>query len=369
MLAVVYIGVSAAKVPSVWAILLIFLLFAMRPLIIKLSTRIGHGELLLLFGLCMALGGSALFEAVDMKADLGALVFGVMLANTPRADELSKALLSIKELFLIGFFLSIGMSGLPDITILVAVSLLLLLLIFKSGLFFWILSRFRERIFPAGKASLALANYSEFGLIVVVIAVSQGWLSKEWLVVLAVLIAISFIISSAINKRSDQLYSRFQSVLERFQHASLSASAENQRVDLTQTDFLICGMGRVGSGAYEQLCKSNRVTGLDFDMDVVKSQQKKGRNVYYADISSSDFWAQVKINKHTLKGIILCASNVDTNKSAAKLARKRGYSGYICTTSFYKDEENELLASGVDTVFNIYAEAGVGLALQTQKYL
>jgi len=135
LLAVVYIGVSAAKVPSVWAILLIFLLFAMRPLIIKLSTRIGHGELLLLFGLCMALGGSALFEAVDMKADLGALVFGVMLANTPRADELSKALLSIKELFLIGFFLSIGMSGLPDITILVAVSLLLLLLIFKSGCF------------------------------------------------------------------------------------------------------------------------------------------------------------------------------------------------------------------------------------------
>ena len=367
LLAVLYIGVSAAMVPSVWAIFLIILLFAIRPLIIKLSTKIGHGELLLLFGLCMALGGSALFEAVDMKADLGALVFGIMLANTPKADELSKALLSIKELFLIGFFLSIGMAGLPNVTTFIAVSLLLSLLILKSGLFFWIISRFRERIFPASKASLALANYSEFGLIVVVIAVSQGWLAKDWLVVLAVLVASSFVISSIINKHSDSFYSRFHSVLEQFQRVSLSE--KNQIIDLTQIDFLICGMGRVGSGAYEQLYKSNSLAGLDFDMDVVKSQQKKGRKMFYANISSSDFWSQVKIDKNTLKGIFLCAPNIDTNKTAAKLARKWGYNGYICSTSFYKDEEKELIESGIDTVFNIYAEAGVGLALQSQKYL
>ncbi|OAD20705.1 Sodium/hydrogen exchanger, partial [Candidatus Thiomargarita nelsonii] len=81
LVAVLYLGVSAAKIPSIWATGLIVLLFVGRPLIIKLSTQIGHGELLLLFGLSMALGGSALFEAVDMKADLGALVFGKCLSQ------------------------------------------------------------------------------------------------------------------------------------------------------------------------------------------------------------------------------------------------------------------------------------------------
>jgi glutathione-regulated potassium-efflux system ancillary protein KefC len=221
LVAVLYLGVSAAKMPSIWAIGLIVLIFVIRPLIIKLSTQIGHGELLLLFGLSMALGGSALFEAVDMKADLGALVFGVLLANTPKADELSKTLLSVKELFLVGFFLSIGMAGLPNATTLIVVSVLLILLVFKSGLFFGLLSAFKVRTFPASKASMALANYSEFGLIVTMVAVSQGWLTNEWLIVMAMLIAVSFVVSSAINQHSDDLYSRFQHGLRKYQHPSL----------------------------------------------------------------------------------------------------------------------------------------------------
>ncbi len=367
LVAVLYIAISAAKVPSLWAILLIISLFVLRPLVIKLSTKIGHGELLLLFGLSMALGGSALFEAVDMKADLGALVFGALLANTSKADELSKALLSIKELFLVGFFLSIGMAGLPNLTTFIVVLLLLILLFFKSALFFWLLSKFKERTFTASKTALALTNFSEFGLIVIVVAVSQNWLSKDWLVVLAVLIATSFVISSTINKYSDRLYSRYRHLLEKYQQPNLLE--ENAKIDITGIDFLICGMGRVGSGAYDQLCKNNHLIGLDYDANVVKSQQKKGRKTYFANVSSSDFWSQIDINNSQLKGIILCAPNVDTNKTAAKFARQWGFTGYICATSFYSDEETELINSGIDTVFNIYAEAGVGLALHSQKML
>ncbi len=68
LVAVVFLGIAEVKIPSIWAGLLISLIFVGRPLIIKLSTRIGHGELLVLFGVSMALGGSALFESVDMKA-------------------------------------------------------------------------------------------------------------------------------------------------------------------------------------------------------------------------------------------------------------------------------------------------------------
>ena len=46
-----------------------------------------------------------------MKGDLGALILDIMIANHAKADELSKNVLGIKDLFLLGFFLSISLSG------------------------------------------------------------------------------------------------------------------------------------------------------------------------------------------------------------------------------------------------------------------
>ncbi len=367
LVAVLYLGVSAGKVPTIWAPVLLLSLFIIRPLMIKLSAVIGHGELLLLFGLVVAYGGASLFEAVDMKADLGALVFGILLANTPKADELSKALLNVKELFLVGFFLSIGMSGLPNATTFMAAFILIPLLLIKSSLFFWLLSQFKERTFSASKASLRLSNYSEFGLIVIIVAVSQGWVSKDWLVVMAVLIAISFIISSVLTKYSDAFYYRFETKLKKFQHPSLSEKEFN--IDLSNVHILVCGMGHLGTGAYDELVENNNVIGFDFDEDIVAEQTKQGRITHYANVDDSDFWAQLDIKNSAIEWILLSATNVDANKTAASFARHWGFKGTISATAMFPDEKEALIASGVDTVYNIYDEAGAGLALHGQSTL
>ena len=56
------------------------------------------------------------FELIGLKGEIGALVMGLLLSSHPRASELSNSLWSLKEVFLVGFFLSIGMAGLPDWT-------------------------------------------------------------------------------------------------------------------------------------------------------------------------------------------------------------------------------------------------------------
>ena len=145
--AVIFLGVSIAKIPSLWAAVLIILLIVLRPFLFKLLTKSGHGELQILYGLVLALGGAALFEAVDLKGDLGALVLGILLGSHAKSQELAKALFSIKELFLLGFFLSIGMAGLPNVSILLTAMVLLVFIGLKTGLFFllfpgkWIASR------------------------------------------------------------------------------------------------------------------------------------------------------------------------------------------------------------------------------------
>ena len=367
--AVVFIGVSDAKIPSVWATLLLLLIVIGRPVLIKLLEKVGHGELLVLFGLVLGLGGASLFAVVDLKPDLGALVFGLLLASHPKSEELAKALFSIKELFLVGFFLSIGMAGLPNGEIMIAVAGLSIALVFKSGLFYLLLTRFRVRARPATVAALILGNYSEFGLIVAVIAVSQGWLTQEWLVAMAVLVASSFVISSMVNNYSDELYIRFRNYLKKFETSQRLSGDED--MDLKGIQILVCGMGRVGIGAYDHLIQEGKenVLGLDFDIQVVEQQFIEGRKSCLTNAASPDFWSRLDINTNEVERVLLCAPNLHTNIVTAQLARSWGFKGYITAVTRYPDEETALLEAGVDAVFNIYAEAGAGLAQSGQEII
>ena len=78
---------------------------------------------------------------VGLKRDLGALVFGMLLAAYPKAPELADRLLGFKDLFLVGFFLNIGISGSPTLAGFVIALLLALAMPFKAALFFGILTR------------------------------------------------------------------------------------------------------------------------------------------------------------------------------------------------------------------------------------
>ncbi|MCV6606247.1 MAG: cation:proton antiporter, partial [Porticoccaceae bacterium] len=105
--AVLFLVASTGKIPSIWAVALLGLYWA-RPLLNKLLDHAGHGELLPLTGFFLALGSYELFYLVGVKGDLGALIGGMLLAGSAKATELSKSLMSFKDIFLIGFFLSIG---------------------------------------------------------------------------------------------------------------------------------------------------------------------------------------------------------------------------------------------------------------------
>ena len=176
--AVIFIAVSAGKFPSLWAIGLLALIPG-RHILGFLLSQSGHKELLSVFGFVMALGGAALFELVEMKGDLGALIFGVLLAQHPRAGELSKNLMGFKDVFLVCFFLTIGLTGLPSWEALAAASMLVLILPFKIALFFLLLTKFRLRARGAVLGASVLGNYSEFGLIVAAVAIGSGWLQQE----------------------------------------------------------------------------------------------------------------------------------------------------------------------------------------------
>lgn len=359
--AVVFLAASTGKLPSLWALALLSLI-PLRHLLGLLLEKSGHRELLVVLGFAIALGGSSLFETVGMKGDLGALIMGILLAQHPRADELSKTLLNFKDVFLVCFFLAIGLTGLPTWDFVLSAAALLILIPFKLVLFFLLLSRFRLRARGATLGAGLLGTYSEFGLIVVAIAISANWLHQDWLVVVALAVSASFVIASPFNVFADTLYARFAKFLNKFETDQRLAGDET--ISLRGHKTLIFGMGRVGRSAYDQMSPhmENQILGIDMDEDEVEKNIEQGRHTVMGDATDPEFWTRLDQGYNDVEMILLAMPHHKANMDSAKRFREMGYDGPIVATALYADQEEDLKECGVDEVFDLYAEAGSGAA-------
>lgn len=366
--AVVFIAISMGKLPSVFALALLALL-PLRFLLFKVLDKVGHGELLILFGITMALLGSDLFELVKIKGDVGALLFGMLLSNHPKAGELAKALLGFKELFLVGFFLSVGMTSIPGTAEVMVAMLLIILLPIKVAMYFGLFSLFNLRAGTSWRTSLNLANYSEFGLIVGAIAVSMGWLPKEWLAVFAVVITISFILSAPLVNIRDNLYQSWRSNLERFERSKRLYGEEE--MDLAHIKVVVFGMGRMGTAAYNamEVDYPEQIIGVELEQDKADEHIAAGRHVVSGDATNPDFWIRAPELVNDLEWVLLTMSSHQANLNAALRLKEMGYHCRIAATTQYPDEEVELKEIGVAHTFNIYSEAGLGFANELHERL
>ena len=367
LIAVVFLTLATDKSPTLWALALLGLPF-IRPLLNHFMQRSGHGEVLVLFGIFMAIGGGELFELVGMKADLGALVFGVLLSGQRKSSELSSALLGFKDLFLVGFFLTIGISAFPTLSdIAIALALVVLLLPLKAAFFFLLLTRLKVRVRTAYLSTLGLANYSEFGLIVAVVGAGAGWIDQKWLVILALALTFSFVISSLLNARAHSLYSSIENRLRPFESAQRLAG--DIAPDLNGAEVLVVGMGRVGSGAYKSMHESmgDKVCGIDANDDNVIWHQGKGHKVILGDAEDRDFWHQVDTEK--LRLIMLATPSISDMEQTVELLKEANYNGIIAAVAKHDDDRATLEAAGVHATFNFYAEAGAGFAEHVQREL
>ena len=363
IVAVVYLTISTGKMPSVWALLVIGLLPVARVVFLGMLNRVGHGELMVLLGMFVALiAGAHTFEIVQLKPDLGALILGMLMAPHPRAKELANSLLSIKDILLVGFFLDIGLTGLPDAAGLLTAGILVLILPLKMMLYFLIFTRFTLKARTSFITTMNLSNYSEFGLIVSALAVSIGAINHSWLVIIAIALSVSFIIASPLNKFAERIFERFQTSFKKFE--TEKRHPEEMPFEKGDHSVAIIGMGRVGEGAYDwfQQHIGDVVVGFDFDRETVARHIDRGRKVYHGDVNDPDHWRRLPAPDNALRLVVLALSNIDAMLYTMKMLKKQGYKGQVAAVGRYDDHVQALLESGVDTAFNMYDEAGAGLA-------
>ena len=358
--AVIFLALAAGELPTVRALLLLILI-PLRPLLTLVLQRVGHGELLVLYGFLLALGGAEAFELAGLKGDLGALVVGVLIASHDKADELAKTMLGFKDLFLVGFFLSIGVSGPLTTEVVLIGAAITPFVFFKSALFLGLLASFRLRARTSLLASLNLTNYSEFGLIVAAVGVANGWIDGLWLSVIAVALSLSCGVAAAVDAVADRVYTRYRATWRRLERRE--RLADDRLLDTGGVTILVLGMGRIGAGAYEAMRRGygETVVGVDIDPRTVANHRSAGFNVLLGDPSDADFWDRID-DTNTVELVMLALPNLTASLAVLDQLRAVSFSGRVAATARFHDEIEPLERAGVSVVFDVYEKAGSGFA-------
>ncbi len=362
LIAVAILGVNDGRALT-WTAALALLLPVTRPILRKLLDLAGHGELLVLLGSVLALGlGGYGFEAIGLSGELGALLIGMLLANHPKAVELSDSLWSLKEFFLVGFFLAIGLTGLPTWNTLALAALPLALLPVKVLLYFVLLLGFGLSARTGFLTGLSLATYSEFGLIVMAAAVNGGLVPADWLVATAIAVAVSFVIAAPLSRYAHDIFAVLERFLRFFEQDR--RHPDDEPISLGMAEVVVVGMGRVGTGAYDHARDlGKKVVGLDSDLGKVARHLREGRRVVYADAEDPLLWHRLHLDH--VRIIMLAVPDTEAKILASEQLRRRGFSGLISATYVWPEERAPILAAGANVTYNYFAEAGVGLAADT----
>ena len=195
----------------------------------------------------------------------------------------------------------------------------------------------------------------------------MGLFAETWLVVIALAVSISFVITSILYRGSHSQYNRFKEQIKRFE--------KNERLKediyptLNGAEFLVIGMGRVGKGAFSALSKLSDVNvwGMDADRVKIKSMTDDGLNVICGDGEDVDLWENLDLTNTEL--VLLALPSIQDAINITKQLKNAGYRGRVAAIARYEDEVSYLLENGIDKVFNFFTEAGLGFADESLTYV
>lgn len=360
--AVAFITLTNDEVPSIWALTLPLYIYIIRFLLNPLLKKSGHGEMLTVFGFFAPLIlGSFAFDLVNVKYDLGALIIGMLLVNHPKVDELYERMMSFKDFFLIAFFINIGLAETPTLSTFIIAFALLALVLFKGLLFNVLMAIFDLRARTNFLTALSLTNYSEFGLIVGAVAAKLGYISDEWLVILAVLMSLSFLLSAPLNSRSYELYDRFKKHLTIINRTSKEIDC--QPVISDQVRYLVVGIGSIGLPAFNYFHKQHgdKVLAIDYSSEKVNSLKSEGFQAVWGDTTDREFWEENNFSQVDL--VVLSMSDYASNYNTLKQINKMKHRKFkVATICHYEDELEKFENMAVDYVYYYKKELGEDFA-------
>jgi Kef-type K+ transport system membrane component KefB/Trk K+ transport system NAD-binding subunit len=270
-------------------------------------------ELLVLFSLSWCFLIAFLSTVIGFSIEIGAFIAGLSLANLPYTYEINSKAKTLQDFFITIFFVALGanmvFSYIGDL-ILPLITLSLFVLIGNPIIVMIIMGLMKYDKRTSFFTGLAIANISEFSLIVIALGSRLGHLDDQVISMVAIIGITTMVISSYMMTYNNQLYKVLKNYLTIFEF-NKKKRFTRKKANLAN-HVVLFGCDTVGKQVLEQVLslKEDYVV-VDYDNQIIQDLMKDNINCIFGDMADEDLLNNLDIESAEL--IISTLSNEEDN--------------------------------------------------------
>ena len=343
-----------AKGAALLAVLAVLARFALTPLLHRLARL--H-DLLVLFAIAWAVALGAIAEEIGLGIEVGAFLGGVSLASTPYREAIGSRLVTIRDFLLLFFFIDLGSRLEPGRVadhLLLAAMLSAFVLVVKPAVVMGVLGTLRYRARVSLRTGVALAQISEFSLILGAVGLRLGHVDEETTSLLTVVALVTIAVSVYVYPHADALQARFAGALAAFERRA--PRPDGRPSANGRPDVIVLGLGRYGAGIVEGLRQRDvAVLGVDFDPVALGQWSDRGVDVLYADAEDPGLPHLLPLPERGW--IVSTLRRVDANLALLHALAHHGYGGHVAVAAHQAADVARLTRAGAHHVLMPYGAA------------
>lgn len=304
---------------------------------------------------------------LDFSIAIGAFFGGITLANLPYNLNIVSRVSSLKDFFATIFFVSLGLQlAFANFSVILTPLLVFLALVIflKPLIVMIILSLFGYDKRNSFVSSVALAQISEFGLILV-LAVNN--ISNELFSITILLGVISIALTSYIMQYELFVYNKIHPLLSIFEKLSTKKKYLGyEHKDHPQV--ILFGADRVG-GTFLKNFKflKTKMFVIDYNPEIIESLKNQKTPCIYGDVSNLEILK--RINFTSAKVVISTIPSLKDNKVLIDFLKDLRSDAAIILTARTSEDAIELYKEGANYVLIPYVKSGEILSSLLDKYL
>lgn len=304
-------GMAALKGGAALALVVVFGRYLLKPLY-RMIASMRSSELFVSTTLLMILGSGWLMAVAGLSMELGALLAGLMLAETEHRHQIEADIKPFRGILLGLFFMTIGMA--INITLIIDQFGLILLIFTSLMIGKTIITTALCRVvgLPAStsiRTGFALSQGGEFGFVLFGAALALGVIPDTLAQILMAVITLSMVATPLMFFIGKWLACKVES------HEGNTPEAFDTEIGKLNNHILIAGFGRVGQTVAKVLSDAGLpYVALDLDQTRVTKCRAKGMSVYFGDADHIEVLKAAGAGRATTAVITL-----DNQKAASRV--------------------------------------------------
>jgi Kef-type K+ transport system membrane component KefB len=337
-----------------------------------LIPKLGHffassQEFLFLFSLAWGFGVAALFKQYNFSLEIGALVAGVSLAATPYSHEIASKMRPLRDFFIIMFFIVLGSTlqfGSLGSLWQSALALSLFVLVGNPLIVMAILGFMGYTKETGFKSGLAVAQISEFSLVLVLLGLGVGHVSQEVVSLVTLVGLVTIAGSSYLILYADSIYKLLSPILRIFERKHIRAARKKDR----QHQLILFGYRKAGLHFVEAFSKHLNYPFLviDYDPEMLDKLIQKKVDVQYGDANNSEFLDELELDSAEV--VISSISDFATNLLITTKVKSASPTALMIAMSDDAEDTKELYAAGANYVIMPHYLGGTKVSTLVAKH-